>query len=191
MSNKVIPGQLGTSLLKEIGWGALASFPLALAAPLAIHLPFSPIPITIQVQLVFFLSALLGSRKAVFMVLAFLLQGGMGWPVFAGGAAGVLNMIGPRGGYLLGYLVAAYFVGKHYENAKSKSIVTFFLSMAAGNLIVYVCGFSWLAVYVGLKKAFILGIAPFALADLIKLSLFATLKTAVTELFHFAKKRDA
>jgi len=188
MSNKVIKGVIDGSSLGDIGIGVLASFALALAAPLTIHLPFSPIPMTIQVQLVFFLSVLLGPKKALVMVLAFLLQGAMGWPVFAGGASGVINMIGPRGGYLVGYLISAYFVGKLYRNSQKKSALRLFFCMGIGNLIVYACGFSWLAGYVGLKKAFFLGIVPFAFLDFVKLSLFTALKAAVVELLHVSKK---
>ncbi len=167
--------------IKDAVVGVSSSLLLALAAPLTMHLPFTPIPVTIQVQVALLLSTLLGPVRAVWMVSAFLLQGAIGWPVFAGGASSVANMLGPRGGYLLGYLVAAALIGKIYQS-KNKTTVALFLSMLVGNLIVYLLGFSWLSAFVGLRKGFLLGIAPFAVADLVKLTMITLLKKPVQNL---------
>ena len=174
---------------KEAAIGITASVMLAICAPFTIHLPFTPIPVTLQVQVALFLSAFLGPKKAVWMIGAFLSQGIMGWPVFAGGASTIATLMGPRGGYLLGYLIAAYAVGKLYQTRKSKNPISLFLAMLAGNLIIYLCGFSWLASFVGAKKAYLLGIAPFALADLTKLTLFAFLKKPATTLLNFLQNK--
>src|SRR2546423_1806286 len=85
-----------------------ASIIIALFAPVAIPLPFTPVPIATQVHVILLLSCFLGSRRAALTVMTFLIQGAMGLPVFAGGAAGIMVLAGPRGGYLLGYLAAAF-----------------------------------------------------------------------------------
>lgn len=171
-----------TEWVEDMAVGALASLVLALCAPFSLYLPFTPIPVTIQVHVLLFMVAFLGPRKGVWMVLAFILQGAMGWPVFAGGASTVLTIMGPRGGYLLGYVVAAYAVGKLYQARENQSMPWLFVSMAAGNVIIHLLGLFWLSQFVGIKKAFLLGVAPFALVDLLKLTLFATLKSPATKL---------
>ncbi len=174
---------------KDAAIGITASLALALCAPFTIHLPFTPVPVTIQVQVALFLGAIMGPRKGVWMILAFLAQGLMGWPVFAGGASTIATIIGPRGGYLFGYLIAAYVVGKIYQSSQNKSTLSLFFSMLIGNLIVYFCGFSWLSVLVGIKKAFIIGIFPFMLSDLIKLTLIALSFKQGSYLLNFLRKK--
>ncbi len=186
---KAITQSVGNEWTKEAAIGITASVLLAICAPFSLHLPFTPVPVTLQVQVALFLSALLGPRKAVWMILAFLSQGIMGWPVFAGGASTVATLIGPRGGYLFGYLVAAYFVGKFYQARLNKNALQLFISMTMGNLVIYLCGFAWLAGFVGLKNAFFLGIAPFAFADLTKLVLFTLIKEPAIKVLNFLQKK--
>ncbi len=186
---KLLSQSVSIKWTKDAAIGISASLLLALCAPFAIHLPFTPIPVTIQVQVALFLAALMGPRKGVWMIGAFITQGAFGLPVFAGGASTIATIIGPRGGYLAGYLVAAYVCGKIYQSRENRSAIALFISMLIGNLIVYLCGFSWLSAYVGMKQAFLLGIAPFALADLIKLSLVVLGKNQVTQLLNYLRKK--
>src|SRR3990167_6148581 len=141
--------------IKDAGIGILASFLLGASSILSFPLPFTPVPVTIQSQLALFLAALMGPRRGAWMVASFLAQGAMGLPVFAGGAGTLAILFGPRGGYLMGYLLAAYAVGKMHER------YNLFLSMLTGNMIVYACGMIWLAQFVGVQKAFLLGVTPF------------------------------
>ncbi len=179
-----------SDLLKDMAIGVLASLVLSLCAPISLHLPFTPIPVTIQVQVALFLSAFLGARRAVFMILAFITQGLMGLPVFAGGASTFATLIGPRGGYLFGYLVAAYVVGRIYQRSESKSTIRLLLAMLLGNAFIYLLGFSWLSNFVGVKKAFLLGVAPFALPDLIKLTMTSLLKRPFLNLLSLVRKKS-
>lgn len=169
-----------SKVLKDLLVGVSASLILALCAPISFQLGFTPVPITIQVQVALFLSAFLGARRACFMILAFIGQGVVGFPVFAGGASTILTLIGPRGGYLLGYLVAAFIVGKIYQSIVNKNAMKLFFAMALGNLVVYLLGFVWLSNFVGCQKAFAIGILPFVFLDLLKLAMFSFLKTPVT-----------
>jgi len=147
-----------------------ASIIIGLFGYISIPLPFTPIPIAIQPFLVLFFAVLIGGKRAVAAVAAFLLQGAMGLPVFAGGASGIVTLMGPRGGYLIGYLVAAYIVGRLMEMGGKRTILNAFLAMFAGNVCIYICGALVLSFFVGGIQALLLGVAPFVIVDLVKIS---------------------
>jgi biotin transport system substrate-specific component len=146
----------------------LASFVICLSGHICIPLWFTPVPIATQNATVFLVAALLGSRRGAAAIFAFLAQGALGLPVFsnANGAAGLGYLMGSTGGYLIGYLIAGFVVG--YIAEKRRTIASAVGALAAGNAIVYFCGASYLAAFVGLNKAFALGIAPFIIGDLVK-----------------------
>ncbi len=159
------------SWIKEIAVVLGASIIIALFAPISIPLPFTPVPIGTQCQVILLLSCFLGSKRAALAVMTYLFQGAMGLPVFAGGAAGILTLVGPRGGYLLGYLIAAFITGFLMERAIKRTPSKAFAAMGLGNLIVYLFGLPWLAHYVGWQGALVLGMFPFLIGDLLKLVL--------------------
>ena len=146
-----------------------ASVIIALFAPVSIPLPFTPIPISTQAHVILLLAAWLGSKRATMAVLLHLSYGAMGLPVFAGGATGILTLAGPRGGCLLGFLVAAFITGYIVERLKNRSSARVFAAMGVGNLVIYFFGIPWLARFVGWQGAFLLGMAPFVIGDLFKL----------------------
>ncbi len=145
-----------------------SSIVLGLFANVAIPLPFTPVPIATQPSIVLLLGVLLGSKRAPLAVMSFLLQGACGLPVFACGQSGLAVLAGPRGGYLFGYVVAAYVVGKLIES-RPKTLLNAFGSMAIGNAVLFACGAAWLSTFVGAEKALLLGVVPFLLGDLFKL----------------------
>jgi biotin transport system substrate-specific component len=159
----------GRSWLQEIMIVLGASIIISLFAPVSIHLPFTPVPIAMQAHVILLLSCLLGSKRAVMAVLTFLFQGAIGLPVFAGGTGGILILAGPTGGYLLGYLVAAFATGLLMEKISRRSPSKAFAAMGLGNLVVYLFGIPWLSHFIGWQSAFILGMAPFLVGDLIKM----------------------
>lgn len=142
---------------------------IALFAPISIRLPFSPVPIATQMQVILLLSCFLGGKRAALAVLTFLFQGLIGLPVFAGGSAGVLVLAGPKGGYLVGYVVAAFITGFLMERTVHRTPTKAFAAMGIGTLCCYVFGLPWLSRFVGWEKAFLLGMLPFIIGDLIKL----------------------
>ena len=148
-----------------------ASILLGLSAYVSIPLPFTPIPIVTQNSLVLLLAVLLGSKKAPAAVAAFLAQGALGLPVFAGGGFGVATLLGPRAGYLVGYLVAAYVVGRLIEISGKRTIMNAFLAMFAGTVVIYLFGAFNLSFYVGGVQALTLGVAPFILGDALKMAI--------------------
>ena len=155
--------------LKNAAVVLCASIIIALFAPISIRLPFTPVPIATQAQVILLLAALLGSKRGAMAVLTYLFQGAMGLPVFAGGAAGIWTLAGPTGGYLLGYLLAAFITGFIMERTAARTPSKVFMAMGVGNLVIYAFGLPHLARFVGWPGAFILGMLPFVVGDLFKL----------------------
>src|SRR5690242_18662550 len=120
------------SWFKEVAMVLGASAIIALFAPVSIPLPFTPVPLATQSHVVLLLACLLGAKRASFAVLVFLFQGAIGLPVFSGGAAGILHLAGPRGGYLLGYLVAAFVTGMIMERMANRTPFKAFAAMGFG-----------------------------------------------------------
>ena len=144
----------------------LGSFAIALFANVTIPLPFTPVPIAAQSHVALLLGALLGAKRGASAVFAFLMQGALGLPVFAKAGFGLAVLFGPTGGYLFGYLLGAYVVGKLLE--KGRTTLRTFSAFAVGSLLIYALGAGYLATFLGLKKALLLGVAPFLIGDLIK-----------------------
>lgn len=158
---------LERSYTRDFAVVLLASFVICLSGQLAIPLWFTPIPIATQNSVVLLMAVLLGSRRGTAATFAFLVQGALGLPVFSNGAGGFAMFLGPRGGYLIGYLVAAFVVG--YIAERKRTAGNAFAAMAAGNLVIYICGAGYLATFVGFSKAILLGVAPFLFGDLLKI----------------------
>jgi len=142
---------------------------IASSARMAIPLPFSPVPVTGQTLAVLLMAVLLGSHRASLCALTYLAEGAVGYPVFARGAAGVAHLLGPTGGYLFGFVAAAYAVGLLAERGWDSRYSTAFLAMLAGNVIIYLFGLPWLAVFVGWERTLALGLLPFIPGDIAKL----------------------
>lgn len=155
---------LEKSYARDFALVLLASLVICLAGQISIPLWFTPVPMTLQNGTVLFLAALLGSRRAVAATFAFLAQGALGLPVFA--TVGSAFLLKPTGGYLIGYLVASFIVGSLIERKKSP-----ILAFALGHLAIYACGAGYLATFIGVNQAILLGIVPFLLGDFMKMAL--------------------
>jgi len=141
---------------------------LALALSARIQVPFTPVPMTLQTLVVLALGVALGARLAAATVAFYLIEGLLGLPVFAGALAGPAYMAGPTGGFLAGFLVAAALVGMLAERGWDRSWTRLLAAMALGHVAIFALGFAWLAILIGPEKAFTLGVAPFALATIVK-----------------------
>lgn len=151
-----------------------ASMFIALMAQLTFYLPFSPVPITGQTLAVLLVGALLGGARGSMAVLTYLAEGASGLPVFAGGHAGAAVIAGPTGGYLLGFVVAAYAVGWLAERGWDRRMVTTLLAMLIGNVLIYLSGLTWLSQFIGWEKVLPAGLYPFIPGDVVKI-IFAAL----------------
>lgn len=150
---------------------ALASILIALFGKARIFLPFTPIPIVLQMQLIYLLAFFLGPKKAAFATLLFMFQAVIALPVLPS-----LLFFSIAKGYYIGYFLSAIVIG--FMVQKQRTYSRAFLSSLAGNAVVYLCGFIVFALYAGMKKAFFLGVVPFILPDLFKnLLVIQVLKT--------------
>lgn len=151
-----------------------------------VQVPFWPVPMTMQTYVVLVLGAMYGSRLGLATVLLYLAQGAAGLPVFAGTpekGLGIAYMMGPTGGYLLGFAVAAWVVGVLAERGWDRSVIRLFAAMAIGHAVIFAFGATWLAQIVGWDKAWLLGVAPFYAATLFKTILGAVTLPAAWALF--------
>ena len=149
---------------------------IGLCAQLAIQLPFSPVPVTAQTFAVLMIGTLLGARRGSLCVLAYLVQGAAGLPVFAQGRAGLPVLISPTGGYLVGFVFAAYLVGLLAESRWDRQVGTTILAMILGNIVIYAFGLIWLCCLMGVNKTILaVGLYPFIVGDLLKIALAAIL----------------
>jgi biotin transport system substrate-specific component len=144
------------------------SLVIALCAQVAIPLPFTPVPVTLQTLAVIVAGGLLGSARGTAAVLAYIGEGFAGLPVFSGGRAGVAHLFGPTGGYLVGFVLAAFLVGLLVEHGAGRSWLATCAALVAGSLIIYVPGAIWLGAFTGMQKALALGVTPFLIGDALK-----------------------
>lgn len=164
----VLPGSLLWKLVLVLAGSAL----IALAAQVRIPLPFSPVPVTGQTFAVLLVAAALG-RLGLASVIAYLIEGAIGLPVFAGGTFGVATIVGPTGGYLIGFALAAAIVGSAAERGWDRHLLTALAAMLLGEVAIYLCGLPWLARFVPAGRVFDLGLFPFIPGDLFKMVLVA------------------
>jgi biotin transport system substrate-specific component len=138
-------------------------------------MPFGLVPITGQTFAVLMIGALLGANRGALAVLAYLAQGVAGLPVFAMGS-GPLVLIGPTGGYLMGFVPAAYTAGLLAEKGWDRRFGTTVLAMALGNMIIYACGLVQLGWLTGMSRTVLTtGLLPFIPGDILKIVLAAIL----------------
>jgi len=138
-----------------------------------------PVPVTGQTLVVILIAMTYGPRLGGATVIAYLAQGLVGLPVFAAGGSGVLTLLGPTGGYLAGFLVAAIAMGMLAERGMGRGIISTFSAMMIGTALIYVCGVVWLSNFVGgIPQALQLGLVPFIYGDLLKMVVAAGLMPA-------------
>ncbi len=155
------------------------SLVIALAAQVRIALPFSPVPVTAQTFAIFLVGAALGSRLGLAAVVAYLGEGAAGLPVFAGGASGLAYALGPTGGYLAGFAVAAFAVGWLCERGFDRHVVLCLVAMCVGEVLIYLVALPWLARFVPAERVIAAGLLPFIPGDIVKLALAAITPPAV------------
>ncbi|MFQ5412540.1 MAG: biotin transporter BioY, partial [Phycisphaerae bacterium] len=127
-----------------------------------------PIPMTMQTFAVVMVGATLGSRRGLLAMVAYLLEGAAGLPVFAGIVAGPAYFAGPTTGYLLGFVLAAYVVGRWTEADRKRSIVHTLGILMTGHTVILACGFAWLLLPVGPSVAVATGVVPFLIGAVLK-----------------------
>jgi len=158
------------------------SFFIALCAQVTVWLPFSPVPVTGQTFAVLVTGAALGSRRGSLCVLTYLAEGLAGLPGFASARAGLPILFGPTGGYLFGFVAAAYITGLLAENGWDRQIWSTMLAMTFGLIAIYTFGLVWLFGFLGNNNLFVLGLYPFIAGEVVKIFLAAVILPSVWKL---------
>lgn len=153
--------------LRNIVLSSLMASLIAVGAYLFV--PIGPVPIVLTTLFVLLAGLLLGSRWGPASILLYLLVGAMGVPVFSGGRGGIAHLVGPTGGYLVGYAFAAWITGFVSENAKGLLVLEI-VAVLVGSLSIYAFGVPWLKTVTQMSwsKAWLLGALPFLPGDAIK-----------------------
>src|SRR5262245_22174498 len=159
----------------------------AVAAQVSVPLPFTPVPFTLQPMVVLLGGAALGARLGMASQVLYLALGIAGFPVFAASAVlpqGALRLLGPTGGYLMSYPLAAFVAGALAERGFDRRYITSVIAMAAGLAGVFMFGVLWLAwfarpAHAGLDAALGTGLYPFLPADIIKICIAAAIMPGI------------
>ncbi|MCM2273155.1 MAG: biotin transporter BioY [candidate division Zixibacteria bacterium] len=146
---------------------------LVACAYIAVPLPFSPVPITGQTFGVLLVAMALGRVRGTGVVLAYLAEGAAGLPVFAGGAAGPQVLFGPTGGYLAGFVAAAFVVGAMAEHGWDRTIFRSIVAMTIGYVVIFTFGLAQLSFFVPVATLLAMGLTPFIPGMIIKIALAA------------------
>ena len=158
---------------------ALGTALLALSAKINLPLPY--VPMTLQTLVVLMIGAAYGWRLGSATVIAYLAEGAIGLPVFAGPVGGLAPLLGPTAGYLAGFVAAAFITGWLSERGWDRSVPRLFVAMGLGHIVILAAGFAWLAfgMKLGVEKAWLVGIVPFVAASVIKNALGAAFVPAI------------
>ncbi|WP_334407907.1 biotin transporter BioY [Bradyrhizobium sp. AZCC 2289] len=167
-----------SGVLRSVILVALGTALLTMSAKVNLPLPY--VPMTLQTLVVLVIGAAYGWRLGSVTVMAYLAEGALGLPVFAGPAGGLAPLLGPAG-YLFGFVAAAFATGWLSERGWDRSVAWLFLAMGLGHVLILAAGFTWLAfgMKLGVEKAWLVGIAPFLAASLIKNALGAALVPSI------------
>ena len=177
----------------DAGLVAGGSIVIALCAQVAIGYP---VPVTGQTFGVLMVAALLGSRRGVLCLLTYLAEGLVGLPVFAQGKAGLVTVLGPTGGYLVGFVLAAWLVGSLSERTWDRRVLTTSAAMLLGNLVIYACGLAWLLCLTRIwarpvgDGILAVGLYPFIVGDVLKTVMASVLLPSGWKLIQFFDLKD-
>jgi biotin transport system substrate-specific component len=165
----VRPNSLWLELPILIGFNIV----LAACAYVSFPLAFSPVPITGQTFGVLLVAMALGRVRGTGIVLAYLIEGACGLPVVAGGSAGLHVLFGPTGGYLFGFLAAAYLVGWLAEKGWDRTLLRSVAAMTLGYAVIFAAGLAMLSYYIPASALLLTGFTPFLPGMILKIALAA------------------
>ena len=167
------------SSTRTITLTALMAAVLCLAGPLALAVPFSPVPISLATMAVCFSVCILGWKSGTLSVLIYLLIGLCGLPVFSGFSGGVAKLAGPTGGYLVGYLFLALISGWFFCNFRRPA--AWMAGMILGTAACYLTGTVWLCfqAHLTFSQGLLMGVIPYIPGDIVKMLLVLVIGPAV------------
>lgn len=141
---------------------------LCVSSYISIPIPFSPAPITAQTVIINLIAIILLPKEVFFAITGYILIGICGLPVFSGGQAGIGKILGPTGGYIIGYLIAAVLMSYILKNKENKMKNYLLVTMLVGIPVIYLCGIATMRLYVGKGLLTILSasVLPFLPGDI-------------------------
>ena len=157
---------------------------LCISSYIAFPIPFTPIMITSQTIIINLIALTMSTKNGMLSIIVFYLIGAIGLPVFSGGKSGIGTLVGPSGGYFLGFLLAVLIItlirGKALDLKKS-----IMLTVLVGMVIIYICGATWMGYYNGLSfvENVKVSIIPFILGDLIKCVLASFIAIRINKIY--------
>ena len=164
-------------LLRSVCLTVFGTLLLMLSAK--VKVPFYPVPMTMQSMVILMISASCGLRMGFAVVLGYLLEGALGLPVFADTperGIGLAYMMGPTGGYLMGFLLAAMTTGFMADRGLARSLPSLLALMLVGHAIIFASGYAYLGLLIGYEKAWLLGVVPFLASTAVKVALGTVLQ---------------
>jgi len=159
----------GRSLGMKMAFVLLGSWLVAASA--WVEVPMFPVPMTMQTYTILVIGALAGWRLGAATLVAYLMQGAMGLPMFAGGAAGLVHFAGPTAGYLFGFVAAAALTGWLAQRGWNGGMLRLSAAMLLGHAVILLPGVAWLSLLIGVDQAVALGLLPFIAATVLKTAL--------------------
>lgn len=151
---------------KAITWVIFWNGVLIISSGISIPLPFSPVPITLQTFIIILIVLNLG-KIAYIPVLMYIIEGALGFPVFAGWSGGIWKLLGPTGGYILGFLASSFVAGYIWEILGKREILVVPLGILI-HIVIYIFGVIQLSTFTGWENALYLGVLPFLYGDSLK-----------------------
>lgn len=173
----------------EIIYAGLFAAITAIVAQISIPLSFTPVPITFQILSVCMAGAILGSKLGGLSILIYDLIGIIGIPVFSGFEGGFSIVVGPKGGYIIAFPIAAFLIGYIVEHSSVNKKFTSFIAMLIGLALIYIIGMVQLAIVtkMGLLKAFYAGVMPFIPLDLVKIVVAAIITEPIKKAINLSQ----
>lgn len=182
--SSAVRGRAALDVLLVIGASAL----IAIAAQIALPVPFSPVPLTMQPLAVLLVGVTLGSTRGAAAASLYLLEGFAGLPVFAQAHGGAIWLTAATAGYLWSYPAASWLAGWFSERGWGSTTIRAVAGMLAALGVIYLGGWSWLALLSGPRSAWLLGVAPFVVADIVKVAVGAALLPQLQRLVALASQ---
>lgn len=165
--------------LKPLDLLITSTFSVLTAIGALMFLPLYPVPVTLQTLFTYLAGAVLGPSLGALSQVIYILLGGIGLPVFAGGKAGFGTLLGPTGGYLFGFVAASFVIGKTCDLHKQPTVRRVAGSFVLGTAIIYTFGILQLSQWMNgdLQHALVVGVLPFIVGDALKVAIATAVAT--------------
>ena len=183
INQHVVLGEQTYAITKKMGLALAMALVIGIGAQIRFYLPFSPVPVTLQTLVVLMGAYYLRGLWSSVGVMLYIVLGALGLPMFAGFGSGLGYIAGPTGGYLIGFIFAAFVLGKLFDKYGSKNWLLSLLFFAFASIIIYSIGLTQLYIWsnfvannqMSIIKLLQIGLIPFLIGDIVKIVLAANI----------------